>query len=166
METDLGAQAEFLEPDGVRVKLDDQGRLCLRLGEETHVDIKVARAFPLSGRAPFVSLLTSEGKEIGVLRGLEGLDPLSRKTLEGELERAYFMPEITRVLDINERYGVSRWVCETDRGARTFEVRDKEDVRILGGGKIVVLDADGNRYFISDPHRLDRASQMLVETQL
>lgn len=157
-------QIGLLEPREVSIWRDPKRRLHARVGDREYEDVRAVRLFPISRRAEYISLLTDAGSEIGILPGLKGLDAPSRKALEEELERAYFVPQITRVIDIQERFGVSMWEVETDRGPRIFEVRDREDIRTLGGSRVLITDADGNVLEIPDVSRLDRASQLLVES--
>ena len=83
------------------------------------------------------------------------------------LEEAYFVPVITRVEAIQVEFRIPRWEVETDRGVRSFEISSmRSDVRQLGNGRILIRDADGNRYEIPDRHKLDAASRALVDAQL
>jgi len=154
----------LLDPRDVSVWRDTTRRLYARVGDREHEDIRAVWLFPVSRRAEYVSLVTDAGKEIGILPSLKALDSTSRKALEEELQRAYFVPQITRVIDVQERFGVSEWHVEIDRGPRTFEVRDREDIHTIGGSRVLITDADGNVLEIPDVARLDRASQLLVET--
>lgn len=87
--------------------------------------------------------------------------------LAAELERNYFTPRIVQVNAIEVNYHVPKWDVQTDRGPRIFEIRStRRDILILSGGRILIRDADGNRYEIPDYHRLDPVSQALIETQI
>ena len=62
--------------------------------------------------------------------------------------------------------GVSEWEVKTDRGYAKFEVVDRtEHIRKLPGGRVMIVDADGNRFEIEDVSRLDERSQTLVRTE-
>ena len=83
--------------------------------------------------------------------------------LARELRRRYLVPTILRVPSVTERFGVTTWQVETDRGRREFSVADHDDsVRHLGGGRISVQDVDGNRFDIPDYHRLDRRTREIL----
>ena len=99
-----------------------------------------------AGRADFVSFLDGDGQEGLLIRRLEGLDEESRAALEEELRRIYFMLEITRIYTIEDAHGAARWEEETDRGYRVFDVRDREEVRVVESTRVLLQDAHGNRF--------------------
>jgi hypothetical protein len=55
---------------------------------------------------------------------------------------------------------------ETDKGQREFETRYKEDIRKLPGGRVIIKDADGNRYEIKDYMKLDKRSVSLIDSEI
>jgi hypothetical protein len=127
----------------------------------------MAMAFPLSNRDRMIVVRDEEGVEIGVLDDLSGLDAESRQIVAGELERSYFMPRISDILDVKEEHRVETWKVATDRGTRTFEVRNlQRSVRRIGPRRIVILDVDNNRYDIPDWTLLPRRAQKHVDTHV
>jgi len=63
-----------------------------------------------------------------------------------------------------QRLSIARAIL---RDPRAFEIySSRRDVRDLGGGRVLVQDADGNRYEIPDYRRLDPASRALVEEMI
>ena len=76
------------------------------------------------------------------------------------------MPKITKIHELEGEFGVTRWVVETNRGPVTFGMRTRYDVVSLENGRVLIKDADGNRYEIENYHRLDPTSLALLETQL
>ena len=161
------SRLEIAAPDRVRIWRDAFGRLHVRVeGGAEHVDVRPAPAFPVSGTADYVSFLDGEDKEVLLLRNPEGLDPESLQVLREELARAYFVPRITRILQIEDSHGAARWEVETDRGYRMFDVRDREDVRVVGGRRILLQDADGNRFEIEDLTQLDERSRRLLDKEI
>jgi len=162
---DLAQELNILDPKGLRFYLDDFQDLCME--DETgeiFSPITPIRAFPLQAVNSFVVLRSAEGDEVGTLRSLSDLDTKSRKVLNTALEQAYFMPCITHVNSVKANFHVPTWDVETDRGPRVFELRSSRDVRVLDNFRIVIRDADGNRYEIPDYRQLDPASRALVET--
>ena len=165
---DLAAEVTYLDPEKARFFVDAFEDLNLELaGDRTWSRVRVKRAFPLTRDDCFIVVQDRDGKEIGSLARLDALDPDSRKAVEEELERAYFTPRIERIAKVTTAYRVPRWEVETDRGPRAFEIySSRRDVRVLDGGRVLVQDADGNRYEIPDYRRLDPASRTLVEEML
>lgn len=164
----LAAEVSYLDPDNVRFFVDAFEDLNLTLdGDQTYSNVRVKRAFPLTYDDCFIVVQDCEGQEIGSLARLDALDPASRQAVEEELARAYFTPRIQRVAKVTVTNRVPRWEVETDRGPRAFEIYSgRRDVRLLGDGRILVQDADGNRYEIPDYRLLEPASRALVEEML
>ncbi len=154
--------ADLATADRVRVECDAFRRLRLRLDDQTYEDVRVVRAFPLSQRAPYLSFLNSEGKEIALLADPENLDDASRRVVEAALAEHYFAPRITRVYRISETWGVAHWEVETDCGPARFEVVDREKIRRLPNGGLIIVDADENRFVVEDVDALDPFSRHLV----
>jgi ATP-binding cassette subfamily B protein len=119
----------------------------------------ILRAFPLSNASRYFSIYEREGKEIGILRDMDGLSPEDRQILLDELGKRYFVPKILRILSTNERFGTVEWTVETDRGVHKFTTRElRENVLRLGRGRYILIDVDENRYEIPDTSMLDPSS--------
>ena len=164
----LAAEVAYLDPDKARFFVDAFEDLNLEVaGDQTYSRVRVKRAFPLTRDDCFIIVQDREGKEIGSLARLDALDQASRQAVEEELERAYFTPRIQRIAKVTVANRVPRWEVETDRGPRAFEIySSRRDVRLLGDGRILVQDADGNRYEIPDYRLLEPASRALVEEMI
>jgi len=142
---------------------DDAHVLMTVDGTTQHVG-SVTMAFPLSDRARMVVVRDREGREIGVLDNLSKLHQDSREIVEAEIEKAYFLPRITNVNDIEQDLNLVTWSVETDRGPRTFHVRSvRQNIRRIGRARLVIRDVDGNRYEIPDTRALTPRGRRLVE---
>ncbi|MCJ7821728.1 MAG: DUF1854 domain-containing protein [Armatimonadetes bacterium] len=160
-------RVDMVDPGRVRVWRDEFHRLRVQVdGEAEHVDVKPARVFPISGAADCISFLDEDNKEVLLLKGVSGLDPESRQVLEEDIGRTYFVPKITYIYEIEDSHGAARWEVETDRGYRVFDVRDREDVRVVQGKRVLLQDADGNRFEIKDLSLLDPQSQKLLDNEI
>lgn len=133
--------------DAVRATITDP-----QLGaERTYVQVQVARAFPLSLPESYIGLRDAKDKDIGMLVTLEGLDPESRRLLDDELARRYFLPKITRVLKVKKEFDTVNWEVETDKGPRKFVVHNlKDSVHQIPRGPVLITDRTGARYEIPD----------------
>ena len=151
-----------VEPERMRVWEDSLRRLCISVDDKEYTNLRPRRVFPLSGKANYISFLDDKGKEVALLTRPRKLDKESREALDEALGRMYYVAKITRVDSINEKWGVSHWEVETNRGYAAFEVADRSSIRRLGRGRIMVTDADGNRFEIEDLSQLDEHSQALV----
>jgi hypothetical protein len=145
-----------------RVERTGAGELVVYLAgrKEPHKDACVARCFPWTLPDTYLSVRDKNGKEIALLKSLDELpDHDSREVIEGQLREMIFNPKIRRVLEWKHEFGVTRIRCETDRGEVTFQIRSREDVRILSPIRALLRDVDGNTYELADLSQLDPASQ-------
>ena len=144
-----------------RVERDTAGRLVVHVEgrDEPLVDARVARCFPWSIPDSYVSIRDKDGKEIALLKSLEELNGDSRKIVEQELRDKVFNPMIRRVIEFKTEFGVTSITAETDRGEVTFQIRTRDDVRVLSPTRALFRDVDGNTYELADLYALDPASR-------
>ncbi len=169
----ISQDINILEPDKIKIYRDELKNLKLKIEGWDHAPIvKPLIAFPLSDSEHFISFYYNEDgdrkqeKEIGILEGYNKLDPGSKKALKEEIDKLYFIPKITKIHQIDEEYGVTTWVVDTDRGKRTFDVRRRNDVRNMSNDRLIIKDADGNRYEVPDVTNLDKKSQLILKTEI
>lgn len=165
MPADITNELSPLSPSDIRLYFDEFDDLTLDLNGETHTQLQTQRSFPLNAPTKFIVLQDAKGKEIGIVENMADLDSDSRNALQIALEQTYFMPHITRVNNITTKHQIPTWHVETDHGPRSFEIpSSRRDVRVLGETRVLLRDADGNRYEIPDFRRLDPDSIAFVET--
>jgi hypothetical protein len=152
-----------LEPSSVHLFNDPKGFLRATVGDQTYLDVTVVRAFPQSLRNEYIGLLSGQEEEIGIIRHPDELDEDSRRIIDVELEKRYFLVQIHEVLGISEEFGATYWNVETDRGTRSFVAKGlRDNVTFIGNNRILIQDVDGNRYEIEDLYALDAASRSMV----
>jgi hypothetical protein len=162
----LEQELNLLDPRCLRFARDKYEDLVLERDGDRVAGIRLVRGFPHSAIWRMISVRDRAGDELGIIADLRQVDDCSRRLLEAELERLYFVPYIVRVIGIDERFHVPAWDVETDRGRRRFEIRSgQRDVQVLGS-RVLIRDAEGNRYEIPDHHLLDSRSQALIDSQL
>lgn len=167
MSQDTVWKLNILDPKKVKLWVDEFEDLKVRMEDGTeHTKVRAVRAFPLSAQEHLVVLRDEEGKEIAVIGNPEELDSKSRRALDTELEKSYFVPKITNINKIDEDFGVPKWDVETDRGHRRFELKSRNDAKMAGRGRVLIRDIDGNRYEISNYHQLDPKSIAFVEAEI
>jgi hypothetical protein len=143
---------------------DEQGRVVLqRPGQEDAVDVRIRRAFPWTHPSRYVSLRSSEGKELVLIDDLAALDADRRAFVEQELALVSFVPRIQRIERIDMQFGHQEWSVVTDRGPASFRVQEREDIRFLNDGRFRIKDADGNVYELARYDDLDAHSQRELE---
>ena len=158
------SETPFLDPAAVTLAADPFGKLCLTLNGITHAGVRPLRALPLNAPRRWIFLLDAEDKEIGILPDTAGLAGDSLAALEAELDLAYFVTRITRIVGVRARHGVTTWNLETERGAKTIHVKDRGDIRHLPAGHILFADVYGMKYEIPDIAQLDQRSRDFIET--
>jgi hypothetical protein len=104
------------------------------------MQVEALRAFPLKHPEQFIVLRDGTGKELGVLRDLDSLPAPVSTQLREQLRRRYFLPRITAIRSVTERFGSSIWELETDRGPRSVTTRQMNDA---------VAEAEPGRYILT-----------------
>lgn len=144
---------------------DARGRLVLkRPGQDDVEDVRIRRAFPWSHRDRYISLRTSDGKEILMISNLAEVPAGVRAVIDRSLSNTVFIPKITRIDEVDIRFGYQQWKVQTDRGPIEFRVQEREDIRFLNDGRFSLKDADGNIYEMPSLNELDEHSQKAVES--
>jgi len=149
---DLAATRFERAPDGtLRVIVQDH---------KCGMRVEARAAFALSHPEEQIVLRDGADKEVGVLRSLAKVPEPAQTWLREQLERRYFLPQITAIYSIMERFGSSVWDIETDRGRVVASTRQMhESVHELGKGRFLLTDVEGNRYEIKDFTSLDEDSR-------
>ena len=131
-------------------------------------DLQPRRLFPYTMPTKYVTLLNADGHEIAVVRDLDELDDGSKTALDAALAEYYLIPEIRRLLAVEDVNGALKWRVLTDRGEIEFRIqnRNSDIKRLRGTRKVLVRDADDNRYLISDHTEMDRHSKHLLYAYL
>ena len=139
------------------------GFLALTADGTEYPRVGISRAFPLTYPTKYLSVRDKDGKEIGIIEDLGVFSTATRDLVMMELERRYFTPSIHSIRELKEEFGYTYWEVDTDRGIRRFTSRGTESVIDLKGGRIMILDVDGNRYDIPDLEKLDPKSAKLLD---
>lgn len=164
-------ELKLLDPKKVKVYKDEFNKIKLIIeGDREYPEVVPVMSFPLSDQEHYVSFFeVKDGKkenEIGMIEDIGKLDPESKKIIRAELKKGYFMPQIIRINNMVENHGIMKFDVETDKGRRVFETRYKEDIRRMPNNRVIIKDADGNRYEIKDYTKLDARSMKLIDTEI
>lgn len=148
-----------------RLTRDAKGVLVAHLADrdEPVTDVRVRRCFPWSLADSLISLLDADGKELVLLETLEPLPADTRELIQEELRDKFFAPKILKVLSFGELFGIVTLSARTDRGDVTFQLRSRDDVRVLSPTQCVIKDVDGNLYEVPDLTQLDIESQRRLD---
>ena len=152
------------QDDAFELIVDERSKLVLRRpGQDDVADVRVRRSFPWSDPAHFVSIRSSEGKELMLIEDVEALAPELRRTIAKSLRATVMIPKITHIDSIDVRFGFQQWAVQTDRGPIEFRVQEREDIRFLPDGRFTLRDADGNVYELPRLDALDEHSRKELE---
>jgi hypothetical protein len=148
-------------PDTMTVTLDN--------GQPYH-DVAFTQMFPHSDPVHYLSVRARQGTdyvEIGIIKDLESMPVDLRQLILDDIRRRYFLPLIIEIASIRTASGTDTWIVETDRGPKTFTVRERsENVTSTDLGVVMITDTDKCRYKIADFRALPVKSRMLLEKVL
>ena len=150
-----GDNAEFRRTEGGFVSLTVKGAPGATSKEYARVGIYLT--FPLTNPEEFISIREADekAKEIGMIEKLSALPREQQEMLQEQIKLRYFMPVITKVLDIKDEYGYAYWNVVTTFGSCRFTTQMSGDAVIhLSDSRLLVTDIDGNRYEIPDFYQL------------
>ena len=163
----------LLEPQEVKISKDQFNKLVYESNGNLYKDIKVFRTFPYSNKYQFIMLKRNEEElerdqkeEIGIIEDLSELDDRSQNILKEELDRKYFIPEITNIIDIVHRNRGTVWYVETDRGNMMIEMTRRSETTFTAPNHLVIKDAEGSKFEIPDCQKLDENSLQLIEREV
>jgi Domain of unknown function (DUF1854) len=150
--------------DPFELYTDAQGKLNLRRpGHDDVKDVRIRRSFPWSRPGRYVSVRSSEGKELMLIEDVNALPLAERGVIENSLRASVLIPKITRIDQVDVRFGFQQWQVQTDRGPIEFRVQEREDIRFMNDGRFSIKDADGNVYELAPLDKLDDHSRKAVE---
>jgi hypothetical protein len=135
--------------------------------EQTVLSARIRRTFPLSEPTRFLSIQDGAGKEVGILRDAEGLDPDSRAEVEAHLDRRYFTPQIQQINTLRQEAGMWRFAVETQRGPSEFFVRNwRDNANEISPNRWHIHSVDGGRFEIPNLEALDAQSRRFMDQLL
>ena len=156
--------------EGSEVKFTDNDKIFVDVEfytGEKFTELELHRMFPITGLTKYIALLDKEGNEIAVIRNIEDLMPESKKVVESCLREYYMIPRITRFIKMSEKFKIWMWTAETDKGICTFEIRNHiTAIKPLYDGRVLIKDANDNRYEIPNVNDLDKKSLSMILPKL
>ncbi|MDO9404718.1 MAG: DUF1854 domain-containing protein [Polaromonas sp.] len=146
-----------------RLEREASGRLAFIAADgRREVGVVPVRAFPIAAPDEGVSLVGTDGHELGWIEDLRQLPAAMRALLQEELALRDFMPVISRIVQVSTFSTPSIWTVETDRGATSFILKGEEDIRRLPGAALLIAGGEGVQYSVPDMTQLDRGSRKLL----
>ena len=143
------------------------GFLYIKQEDKEEQRVFLFRQFPFELLWEFISVMTSDQQEIGIIKNIELFDEETKNLLYTELGRRYYAPVIQKILSVKERYGFSYWKVITAEGEVSFTLQDTfRSIVCVGENRLLLLDVNGNRFEIADVGKLDRKSYKKIELYL
>ena len=130
---------------------------------EVHVGVSPVRAFPIQAPDKGISMVLSNGKEVGWIDDIAGLPLDVRELVQGELEGREFMPEILHVTRVSSFATPCTWYVRTDRGDTEFTLKGEEDIRRIGATSLLVADNHGINFLIRDMYTIDKHTRKILD---
>ena len=156
--------------EGPEIRLTENDKIFVDVefySGEKFTELELHRMFPITGLTKYIALLDSEGNEIAVIRDINDLIPESKIVVENCLREYYMIPKITKFIKMSEKFKIWMWTAETDKGICTFEIRNHiTAIKPLYDGRVLIKDANDNRYEIPDVNKLDKKSKKMILPKL
>ena len=151
-----------------KIKRSDIYLVTLTLKDGTVIEnLEPRRLFPVSNANMYITLLDQDEKEVAFVRDLEELDKDSADELRKCFKEYYRIPQITRLIESDEKFGSLTWKVDTDRGTVSFRIRNRHsDIKCFDGKRVLIRDTNDNRYEIPDYTAMDTHSRHLLFSYL
>ncbi len=125
------------------------------------------RCFPFETPDEYISVLSKDGREYGMILKLSEMPDEAQKIIRAELDRKYLCPTVEKIFSLKEKLDYSFWEVMTDKGKMSFSMHDTyRNIARVGNGMLILTDVDGNRFRIDDVSKLDRKSFKKIELYL
>lgn len=133
----------------------------------------VLRLFPLHQPENYLSVRRQaqshrdRSTELGIVETLDSFSMEEKALIRHELEKRYFLPEITKVKNAKEEFGHTYWEVETNAGERSFTTFDMSSSLIrVSSNSVILIDVDGSRYLIPDLSKADDKAMKILDIWL
>lgn len=150
-------EMHFLTKENAVFARTEGGFLSLETGGKEYARVGVYLTFPITMPEEYISIREANAKarEIGIIEKLCLLPEEQQEMIREQIRLRYFMPVITKVLDVKDEYGFAYWHVMTTFGVCRFTTHmSGEAVITLGESRLLITDIDGNRYEIPDFYKL------------
>lgn len=143
---------------------DSFGKLILTDAQGmVHAGVSPVRAFPIQAPDKGISMVLSDGREVGWIDDLASLPPAIFELVQDELEGREFMPEILHVTRVSSFATPCTWSVRTDRGDTEFTLKGEEDIRRIGAASLLVADNHGINFLIRDMYTIDKHTRRILD---
>ena len=141
------------------------GKLVLRNAQgEVHEGVLPVRAFPIQAPERGISLVNTDGHEVGWVDELQQLPEPAQGLIRAELASREFMPVLQEIVAVSSYSTPCTWTVDTDRGRTAFVLRGDEDIRRVGKDNALLIgDSHGIQYLVRDQLALNATSRKILD---
>lgn len=134
---------------------------------ELFENVTLKRLFPINAINNYISVLSTEGKELFIIKDVSSLDRESEEIALKYLESYYMIPKILKVYGKKDKFGRLNIDVLTDIGDCTLEIANRNtDIKVREDGRVLFRDINDNRYEICNLGELDRKSMAILDSDL
>jgi len=140
------------------------GNILLVLGNgQSHDQVRIIRAFPISDPENGFSIVNQDGHELVWFESFDQLNEENQRIAHASLEQIEFIPVISKINDLNTYALPSIWDIETDRGMTKLKLKTEQDIRRVSAEALLITDANGIQYLIKNRKTLDKFSKKVLD---
>jgi len=134
---------------------------------EVYENVTLKRLFPINEINEYISVISSDGKELFIIKKLSELPAEAYECALNFLNDFYMIPKIKKVYGKKDKFG--RLVIDvlTDIGECSIEIANRNtDIKVREDGRVMFRDINDNRYEIENLVYLDRRSLAILDSDL
>ncbi len=128
--------------------------------------VKIVCAQPLHCPHEYLSVMSMDDKEHGIIEKLTDFSEAQQAFIKGEIAERYFCPVLSEINSIKDKMGNFFFDVVIDGHKKNFAVRDLTKSIRQQGNAVTITDVDGNRYAIQDISKIGRKSRRMLEPYL
>jgi len=131
---------------------------------DRHEAVVPVRAFPIQSPDVGISIVSTDGQEVGWVDRLADVPEPTQGLIRDELAAREFMPVIQQIVSVTSFSTPCTWTVETDRGQTEFVLRGDEDIRRIGkDNALLIADTHGIQYLVRDQFALNAESKRILD---
>jgi hypothetical protein len=131
---------------------------------DRHEAVVPVRAFPIQSPDVGISIVSTDGQEVGWVDRLADVPEPTQGLIRSELASREFMPVIQEIVAVTSFSTPCTWTVETDRGRTEFVLRGDEDIRRIGkDNALLIADTHGIQYLVRDQFALNAHSKKILD---
>ena len=155
----------ILNKDNCKITQTDLYLIKLEMSDGTvHENLEARRLFPHTNLDNYITIIDEKENEIAFIKNINDIDKESRQAILTCFKAFYMIPKISEIVSVQDKFGALKLTVMTERGLIEFRIRNRHsDIKMLRGTRrVLVRDANDNRYEIPNFDELDKRSQKLL----